>query len=184
MLSTNSFKVLLAAGAMALVAGGASAATCNVFSNGDPITYTLTQGDPDAVLSTDCRSDLNDKNTLPAEGWILGASTPLELDDDPSNDVVLTINGQEWSISNPLGYTDIMIVLKQARSFGGFVLNTTKTLAGDWEILGPSESMNDYSHISVWHKTDVAPIPVPAAGFLMIGALGGLVALRRRRRAV
>jgi hypothetical protein len=29
-----------------------------------------------------------------------------------------------------------------------------------------------------------AAIPVPAAGFLLIGALGGLAALRRRRRAV
>ena len=30
----------------------------------------------------------------------------------------------------------------------------------------------------------VAPIPVPAAGLLLLGALGGLAALRRRRRAV
>jgi hypothetical protein len=29
----------------------------------------------------------------------------------------------------------------------------------------------------------VAPVPVPAAGFLLIGALGGLVALRRRKTA-
>ena len=28
------------------------------------------------------------------------------------------------------------------------------------------------------------PVPVPAAGFLMLGALGGLAALRRRRKAV
>jgi hypothetical protein len=31
--------------------------------------------------------------------------------------------------------------------------------------------------------TFVAPVPVPAAGFLLIGALGGLVALRRRKTA-
>lgn len=29
----------------------------------------------------------------------------------------------------------------------------------------------------------IAPVPVPAAGFLLVGALGGLVALRRRRTA-
>jgi hypothetical protein len=29
----------------------------------------------------------------------------------------------------------------------------------------------------------VAPIPVPAAGFLLLGALGGLAAMRRRQRA-
>jgi hypothetical protein len=32
-------------------------------------------------------------------------------------------------------------------------------------------------------KVDVATVPVPAAGFLLIGALGGLVALRRRKTA-
>jgi hypothetical protein len=31
---------------------------------------------------------------------------------------------------------------------------------------------------------EVAPVPVPAAGFLMLGALGGLAALRRRQRTV
>jgi hypothetical protein len=32
-------------------------------------------------------------------------------------------------------------------------------------------------------KVDVSEVPVPAAGFLLIGALGGLVALRRRKTA-
>jgi hypothetical protein len=32
-------------------------------------------------------------------------------------------------------------------------------------------------------KVDVAAVPVPAAGFLLIGALGGLAALRRRKAA-
>jgi hypothetical protein len=32
-------------------------------------------------------------------------------------------------------------------------------------------------------SVSVAPVPVPAAGFLLIGALGGLVALRRRKAA-
>lgn len=32
-------------------------------------------------------------------------------------------------------------------------------------------------------RIDVAPVPVPAAGFLLLGALGGLAALRRRKAA-
>jgi len=35
------------------------------------------------------------------------------------------------------------------------------------------------SHISLYVAT---PIPVPAAGFLLIGALGGLALLRRRQQ--
>jgi hypothetical protein len=33
------------------------------------------------------------------------------------------------------------------------------------------------------NERDVAPIPLPAAGFMLLGALGGLAALRRRRKA-
>ena len=32
-------------------------------------------------------------------------------------------------------------------------------------------------------KVDVSPVPVPAGGLLLIGAFGGLAALRRRRAA-
>jgi len=170
----NALKALLAASALALLAGGASAATCTV----GEVTYTATQGIPDAVLGTNCQSG-NDKNTLGLEGWILGDAT-----DEDSDGLFLTIVGQTWTISNPLGYTDIILVLKQASSFGGFILDTTVALDGLWGTLGPGMSENDYSHISAWHKSTVAPVPVPAAGLLMIGALGGLAALRRRRRAV
>ena len=41
---------------------------------------------------------------------------------------------------------------------------------------GPETAFDDLSY-----TTSVAAVPVPAAGFLLIGALGGLAALRRRK---
>ncbi len=40
---------------------------------------------------------------------------------------------------------------------------------------------NDDDHDDLVARIDVAPVPIPAAGVLLIGALGGLAALRRRR---
>jgi hypothetical protein len=42
----------------------------------------------------------------------------------------------------------------------------------------------DDNHDDLVVRVDVAAVPVPAAGFMLFGALGGLAALRRRRKAV
>ena len=39
------------------------------------------------------------------------------------------------------------------------------------------------SHISFYDTGTTAPIPLPAAGWLMVAGLGGLAALRRRKTA-
>lgn len=41
----------------------------------------------------------------------------------------------------------------------------------------------DDNHDDLVVRVDVAAVPVPAAGFMLFGALGGLAALRRRRKA-
>jgi hypothetical protein len=53
------------------------------------------------------------------------------------------------------------------QSFGFYSLATDG-------ILGSSTGV-------AYGNLEVAPVPVPAAGFLLVGALGGLVALRRRK---
>jgi hypothetical protein len=42
---------------------------------------------------------------------------------------------------------------------------------------------NDDNHDDLVVRVDVAPVPLPAGGLLLIGALGGLAALRRRKKA-
>lgn len=46
---------------------------------------------------------------------------------------------------------------------------------------GDGRGDNDFDDLVV--QIDVAPVPVPAAGVLLVGALGAMGALRRRRRA-
>jgi len=43
-------------------------------------------------------------------------------------------------------------------------------------------SSADDNHDDLIVRVNVAAVPIPAAGFLLIGALGGLAALRRRRK--
>ncbi|MFX0547399.1 VPLPA-CTERM sorting domain-containing protein [Roseovarius sp. S1116L3] len=42
---------------------------------------------------------------------------------------------------------------------------------------------NDDNHDDLVVRVDVAPVPLPAAGILLFGALGGLAAMRRRKKA-
>lgn len=49
--------------------------------------------------------------------------------------------------------------------------------------VGGPGNQPDISHISFYDSVGPAPIPLPAAGLMLLGALGGLAAVRRRRKA-
>ena len=174
MFGFGNFKTLAAAAVLVMAAGGASAATCVV----SKVSYTVTQGLPDAITSVPYCQAGNDKNTLDTLGWTLGDAT-----DTIGSNFTISLSGQNWSILNPLGYTSVLLTFKQSNSFAGFLLDLTKPLTGIWNTKGPGNSVDDLSHASVWYSGAPAAIPVPAAGLMLLGALGGLAALRRRRRA-
>ena len=176
MFGFGNLKTLAAAAVLVMAAGVASAATCVVAK--PAVTYTVTQGLPDALNKGSFCQAGNDKNNLDTFVWTLGDST-----DTIGANFTISLSGQNWSILNPLGYrgSSVLLTFNHSKTFAGFLLDLTKPLTGIWNTTG---SVDDLSHASVWYRgSPPAPIPLPAAGFLLLGALGGLAALRRRRRA-
>lgn len=192
MLSTKSFKVVLAAGAVTLVAGAASAATIN-FTDGKKVGDTY-QEDGFTFEYVDNGSVSTPNNCEAQDGT---KSDCLLLPDKKVVKMSLTAGGLfsllSFTFDGKDGEADALWVSKTPlgtdQKFSE-VLNASK--------MTPSGLLTLFKDVSeVFFRTankgsarvddivaDTAPIPVPAAGFLLIGALGGLAALRRRRRAV
>ena len=173
-----------------------AAATCSYSSGKQLVTYTVTQGSPDAITQAECFSG-NNNNTIDAsfdvfgvDGWVLASTSNDTSGDYMTSGLVFGVpvpvpNQTTWSILNPFGYSEIMITFKQGNSFSAFLLDSAEALAGLWGTAGPGKSTNDLSHASIYYRGDpMAPVPLPAAGLLLAGGLGAMGMLRRRRRAV
>lgn len=181
----RSAAALFAAAAFAAFAAApATAATLGCATAGpgnSGASFTLGH----AVAAT-CVSGRNDTNTIDANyalfghtGWTLAAKT-----DGPGGDgkVVFAIAPKNdtkagtWKIGDYTGLEKAMITLKAGNGFAAFLLDV-KDLAGTWS------SSKGLSHASVYYKGNPAPIPLPAAAWLLIGGMGMLAATARRRRA-
>lgn len=177
-IATMTVAAMLALGA----AGAAQAATCTAGTGGGGTTYTL-----DPASASQCQTG-NDTNTIDSTsvffgqtGWILADKN----DDATSGDQNITFadapeNGDrsgDWSISNPMGYTNIFITLKAGSGFGAFLL--TDLLSGTWA------TSRDLSHASIYYNGTPAPapVPLPAESLMLLAGLGTLAAVRRRKSA-
>jgi hypothetical protein len=206
------WKTLTAAAAMAvgMFVGAAQAATCEY---GDATDFSLFQADVYTSTACEGMISGNDSaatlNAYDPDGpggnpagifgsanWVLTAKLdmPNPLGSYTGGTVgifSMTINADgksgTWSVSSWLGIEAATLVLKGGPNFAAYLLDLTAGLSGEWRtdalLVGNPQRPNTagLSHISLY--TTPAVIPVPAAGLLLLGALGGLAALRRRRRA-
>lgn len=159
----------------------------------------------DVWTSTDCVGSLSNNdnattlNSYGASGifgtsnWVL--NTKYEKDSasyGPSGLMTITnITGDffqgDWTISSWSGVSAAVLVLKGGNGFAAYLLDISAGLTGQWitqVLLNGGGKQPQISHVSLYTSAGMPPssVPLPAAGLLMIGALGGLGLLRRRRK--
>lgn len=200
MLMTKSFRTLVATAALALLAGGAQAATLTLTNVGCNIsqltTSTACEG---AYAGNDSNSNLD--GIFSSNGW----AELAKVNSSAGTDGFLTVTAASdkksgtWSWTATGGwapYTKVMAVLKGGPTFSAYLLNLTST-SGNWNTqgiaTGGGKAGPDLSHFSLYWATKdsgtgggggggTTPVPLPAGLPLMLGGFG-LMALIARRKA-
>jgi hypothetical protein len=202
MYGLKTLKTVVAAGVLALMASGAQAATTTLCPNSSSTTdreFTLTTEDPigNSCFASGSPNDNNDAvfqamlaNLVPAAtllgkveydkfGVLQSTGPEVSLLDD----MIALLSGNSGGFTLDLtGIVNAVLVFKVGNNpgpaYAAFTVDSG-LVTGFWSST-PLQG-GGLSHVSLYGAP--AAVPVPAAGFLLIGALGGLAALRRRRKA-
>jgi hypothetical protein len=153
---------------------------------------SLTQGGAfsgDAIAPTMCQSGNSTggpTSPIGMLGWTDGGEV-AGTGGGPSGDLGLSVNVSTglWSILSPSTYASIGVSIKQGNGFAFYILDLSKALSG-YFYTGNNASPTGHglSHANAWYKGETPPpseVPVPAAGLLLVGGLGALAAVRRRK---
>ena len=77
------------------------------------------------------------------------------------------------------GYTDLVLAIKFGNSWVSFLITGDDSTFSF--VIDPKQN-GGVSHVNLYGVVGTAPVPLPAAGLLMLGALGALGAAKRRRK--
>lgn len=203
----NSLKIMaMAASSVIALAAGASAATCRIDA------VTLTEVDSAAfgpVNSTNCfgaeSGNLNPTEVLAGLtnddfGFGSYSWSYLGKDDGGSTGSVQADVGSttgSWSADFGSGFTASVfsVLLKAGNAYSVFLFDITPStgsaFAGTFDtqlagLVNGGGTGQDLSHLEVagvFTGAPPSPIPLPAAGWMLLAGIGGIAALKRRRKA-
>ena len=204
MFGSNLLKGLAAAAVLALMAGAGSAAPVNC-----PGTVTTSDREftVDTLVSSTCfETGVGNINGNPSKDplypLLLAQFGPGHVLIDKSDDSTSGLKPNAltatfgsltsglsgaWSFVMPsagsgFSWTNVILAFKSGKgkfdpNWAAFKIPDGIT-SGTWAI----SEQNALSHANLYAQKIPSPVPVPAAGLLLLGALGGLAALRRRRK--
>jgi hypothetical protein len=87
-----------------------------------------------------------------------------------------------WSLSAaPSESLKLLVGIKQGTSYAAFLVNAQ---SGTWFTAnGPTSSPGTgVSHYDLWYLDSTTPVPLPAAGWMLIAGIGGIAAMKRRKK--
>lgn len=192
MFGMNSVKTVAAAGFLALMASSASAASVACDAQLPDATDNVTANIGCELLLPPIENDHEDD--VSGVFGILDWEFVAKIDGLDGTDGPLTLIGDaisgEWFIDASIFdlWDNVMITFKgpnkaEPETVVAYLVNTTNgSYSTPFFKTEGGTQPQEISHVSLF-VSGPAVIPVPAAGFLLLGALGGLAALRRRKTA-
>ncbi len=189
---SNMFKSLVTAAVLAVAGTAASAATCTFgpTSSADVWASTACVGqvsgnDSAATVNAHGGTGIFGINTWSQDSkWEAKTNTY-----SPSGLLsILKENDKKgtWSVTSWAGIGSAALVVKGSNNWAAYLLDTSAGLTGGWTTLALTNNGGNQpgiSHISLYTTPAPAPVPLPASALLLVAGMGGLAALRRRKKA-